>query len=950
MPTQAASSSSFVGRQAQLASLAQRQKAASQGEGSVVLVAGEAGAGKTRLLSEFCSSINLIDTYLAVGHCLEYIQVPYAPFLEIVGSLVTTAPDVLATAPHIAEALSNLIPELRTSRQQTQEPRPAEVLDKLRQFDLIVQAIRRFGHDRPAIVVIEDLHWADAGTLELLQHVTATLASSRILLVITFRSDELPREHPLRSTLAKLERNRPFFRIDLPPLSRGQTHTLLMHRLGPSDVIPGPAVDAICAQAEGNPLFAEELLKAALLGVDVAGGRPPATVQEAVLDRLRHTSPADTATLACAAVIGRRFEPDVLAKISEQSLEQIVPTLKRSIGLGLLAEESNGKVRYSFRHELQRQAILSELLAVEAQNIHRKIATLLEADAPEEHTVELAHHWWAARDFGKAAKYNERAGDQASSVFANRDAVVNYERALDVADDLMSTARLQLKLAKALSQCGFGERAKAAAEAALHVYEERQAREDAGQTCIWLSCLSTDLGDWLGAERYASRALQIVDANPASPVFFSAHTELLGIAASTSWELEKARPHLDAAQQFTGEPPPEEMISFLEVMAAIEACTGRPDAALARIHNAAGLAECTCSLQKVIALWSNFGGGMDQIGESAIGLRALETAFKVIRDNEVSGLIAAWSFVHGAHAKLRSGRLAEAVEFIDEALAAGIEMPAFRLAIAQVAIPLGLLLDLNKLVERCADSALVEYGLRSSLFRTIACLAPFAELAAARGDADSARLLIRRALDALDALHTRPGPGDADELFFAAGRLGDDGDVERARAHLEQVVKSSNVRATPAYLALVEAYQAAHQEKREDTKSADDRRSVKLAEHAAQLFRDLGWPLLEAQALELAGKEHEALQLYRNASDAFDVRRLEAWLAAHRRGRAPTELTAREQEILGLLVAGKSNRAIAQTLVISERTVENHVSSVLAKYGVGSRAELIATNRAKVQA
>ncbi len=939
MPT--VRSSSFVGRQAQLALLAERQKAAAQGAGSIILVAGEAGAGKTRLVSQFCSSLNPNETHLATGHCLEYIQLPYTPFLEVIGALVTTAPGVLASAPHIGEALSAMVPQLRTS----QEQKPTQVLDKLRQFDLMTQAVKRFGQERPVVVVVEDLHWADAGTLELLQHVTAALPDSRVLVIATYRSDELPRGHPLRSTLAKLERNQHFFRTDLPPLSRGQVHSLVAHGLGQRDTLSGAAVEAICSRAEGNPLFAEELLKAALIGVDVVGARPPTTIQEAVRDRLQHASAADTATLACAAVIGRRFEPAVLAQISGSDLVKIIPILKRAIDLGLIAEEINGEVRYSFRHELQRQAMLSELLAIEAQDIHRKIATLLEAETPENHTVELAHHWWEAREFGKAAGYNEQAGDQASSVFAFRDAVVTYERALDVAEDPLTAARLQVKLARALGQSGFGERAKAAAEAALLIYEERKQSEEAGQVCIWLSVTSAISGDRLSSERYAQRALQIVDSNPASPVYFSAHTELVVLNALTSWELEKARPHMEAAQRFAGEPAPEEMIRFLEAMAAIEACTGDPEGAVVRIRNAASLAEGTCSTQRVIACWGNFGGGMDQIGESAIGFRALERAFKVIQDNDVSGLTAAWTLIHAAHAKLRAGLLAEALSYIEEVLATGIDMPAFQLAYAQVAIPLGLLLDLNELVEQCVDERLVEHALRSSVARTIACLAPFPELAAVRGETDAARLLIHRALDALDALATRPGPGDVDEFFISAARFGDDGDVERARAYLERIVSSSNVRATPACLALVEAYRTARHEHEAKTE-AQDRHAVERAEHAAHLFYDIGWPLLEAQALELAGKEDAALRLYRESGDVYDVRRLEARLASRgRRGRAATELTTREQEVLGFLVEGKSNRAIAQTLVISERTVENHVSSILAKYGAASRAELIAKHK-----
>jgi len=932
LATQAVRANHFVGRREQLQLLTERYRAAERGEGSLVIIAGEAGAGKTRLVSEFCRTVSDYGGRSTVGRCLEYIQVPYAPFISIIGAFAASYPNVLTTAPHVVSVLAHLVPELQSGTTPVAPPS-----DKLRQFNLMAEALQRFGSDRPAVAVIEDLHWADSGTLELLQHVGSHIEAARVVLVLTYRDEELPRDHPLRSALAKLERNRSVMRADLEPLDRAQMHSLILHALGRRRSLPTHVISAICLQAEGNPLFAEELLKTVLARPHDVTRQLPTTVQEAVRDRLRELSDAEQSTLAHAAALGRRFRAEFLAEMLGLTVDDIVPALKHAFELGLIGEQRNGDVYYSFKHELQRAAIYGELLGVKAQALHKKIALALEADKQDDHIVELAYHWWQARDPEKTALFNERAGDAACGIFAYGDAVVNYERALETSvAHGVARAELSLKFAHALSRSGYGERTKDAALAALAEYEAAGDRDQVARVCMRLAGLSARLDDITGTERFLERALELTENNANNPTYFAAHIEIMFLYVAYHWNLEKARHHMAEADRFIGSPPSAAKIRYLQAKTAIEACSGRPREAFAQTQAAAQLAAQTNDVMSALHSWCNFGAGMAQIGEPELGLRGLEEALKLIHDQHIAGLPADWVFIYLANALLHQGQLQRAREFVERALGDGVELSSYRLAVAETGILLGLWLELDDLVERCADAELIDAALRSGRAETVGATASFSEYYATQGKHEDARQLAKRALDVLEGMSGRQ-PGEHDKFFVSVARIGDDTDIRRAGAYLERVVCDSKVRSAPACLALVEAYALARQGDRQSGET-----NAKALE-AVSRFHDIGWPHYEAQALELAGNRLEALEIYRSIGDLRDTHRLEAEMAPPtRRGRAASELSAREREIMNLLMTGKSNKAIAAILVLSERTVENHVSSILAKTGAISRAELIA--------
>lgn len=256
-------------------------------------------------------------------------------------------------------------------------------------------------------------------------------------------------------------------------------------------------------------------------------------------------------------------------------------------------------------------------------------------------------------------------------------------------------------------------------------------------------------------------------------------------------------------------------------------------------------------------------------------------------------------------------------------------MPRYQLLLARAGVPIGLLLKDSDLVRRCVRPDLVDLGFQSIELLSVAA-ASVAEYYFSEGRAADARALLHRGIVAL--ADARPDEDDYAFLMMVASH-GDETDVPLAETVLHRVAEQSEAASTPAYAALFGALRASRRARAAEAAS-------KAAE-AAQHFRKLQWPYYEAQALELAGDKSQALVLYRKIGDVADVQRLQTQSAApNRRGRSQTELTPREREIVALVVTGKSNRAIAETLVISERTVESHVASILAKLNVKTRAEL----------
>jgi DNA-binding CsgD family transcriptional regulator/tetratricopeptide (TPR) repeat protein len=816
--------------------------------------------------------------------------------------------------------------------------------DKLRQLNAIAEAFQCFGKSQTTLLVLEDLHWADNATLELLLHILPYVVSSRLLIIATFRSDEPRKDNMLRSVLGKLERDRSVFRIDLELLTDSEMHELIHSALGELE-LPTGAAAAICARAEGNPLFAEELLKTVVTERANGASKPlPATLRETVSGRLAGFDERDRTILIQAAAIGQRFQAEFLARIADAPLPLVLTILKRAIDSQFIREvKEDVPVQYAFRHSLIREALYHELLTDEARALHRRIGSILESqNDADAHVAELAYHFWRAREKEKLAVYSERAGDAAVAVFAHQDAADAYEQALAGAVDSARRAALNRKFALALHQCGHGERAIRAFEAAQAYYEEAGDVENAARACLNVAAEYITLGDADQHLRLNQRALDLVGNDPNSPAFFLAHVQLLDHYTSFRWDPIKAQKHVQEAERAGGPHSVADRIDFLEFRSTLAIGLGQMEAARALTDEAIALATVDGHYRTAVRCLGAFSGFSAFAGEHQLASEGFTRTLEIINAKKITGLTRSWTLIYLAYAKLLRGDLQETRRLVEESLSVGIEMKSYLVHLAGVGIPVGLMLQDDDLVTRCARKHLIDFALRSGGVQLLGAMSAFAESFAGHNHMDKASSLLHRVADELEPIAGIP-TWDVQLLFSAFGRFGDLGELPRMRQILKRSAESSNMRSNAPLLALFDAYAAARQ--------GNQNAAIELATVAAGQFHDIGWLLREAQALEIAGREREALEIYQQTGDVRDAQRLEGKFAvSDQRRRRKNEPTPREREVLDLVVRGKSNRSIAEALVISERTVENHISSILSKLGASTRSELIARYKASDEA
>lgn len=926
---------SFIGRRTQLDLLLRARDASAAESGSMVLIAGDAGTGKSRLVTQFCDGISSGEMRRAVGHCLEYAQSPFAPIVEAFRGLLDE-PGAPRLSKDVREPLAWLLPELRVGSERVIER------DKLQLLNAMAESLQEVAAENSVTVVIEDLHWADTATLEFLQHVLHSLATSRLLFLVTYRPEEVRHGHLLSSILARLERHPAVLSIELEPLSSTEMNALIYHSLEGRATLPSEVIGAIASQAEGNPLFAEELLRNATQNANVrTAPQLPRTLREAVLERLKVLGNDERELLAEAAVMGRRFRAEFLAAATGTPLERTLSVLRAARDLQLIVEEVTGLNYFSFRHALTREAIYGELLAAEARLLHRRNAIALEASEKSiELTAELAYHWWKAHVPDKAVKYNELAGDQAFRVYAYQDCLVNYERALEM--DVQGGAHrasLQRKLAKALHQCGLGMRARQALDAALEYYMSAGDLENAAWTCLSLGRIRSTLADIAGQVQMNERAVTLASPNPLSPALFAARVAMANVYTSYHCDLARAFDYLDKAEEQFANARPRDVVRFFETRSMVHILQGRPQEGLEDARRATEIAGASGDVHSVIRLWGNVAVTLTDSGEGTLALHAFKEAADIVREKRFGGVTGNWVMVEFAFARLLHGELEKARELVELGLAANIESLRFRVLLARTGIWVGLMLESSELVQRCAQPELIEVAIQSGELKMVEIAAALAEYCQSKGDVETAVDLLHRQIEACEALDLHPPPGNADWLL-ATAKYGDAADIPRARMFLARAADSTKVRAMPACVALFDAHAA--------SRAGLQAEMLVNGSRAARLFRDIEWPYHEAQASELANNPKDALEIYQRIGDVRDARRLEAALnPPNRRGRSKNALTSREREISDLVGNGMSNRVIADALVISERTVESHVSAILNKLHLASRAELIAHLKAK---
>ncbi|MBN9391062.1 MAG: AAA family ATPase [Chloroflexi bacterium] len=416
----------LVGRQQEQTELGQILERARRGQGGIVLLSGEAGVGKTRLAGDCLARSGLLTLY---GLTNELTTPPYGPIRDILRAYLRLQSDGLAKLGKLSRFLTLLLPELGS---------PPANSDPTALFEAITSACEAIGQDRPTAFFLDDLQWADNATLELLPRLATFFVSKPLLLIGTYRSDEIPRGHPLRRLRNELRRARLLQEITVEPLTQEEIIDLATRLLGQT---PGPAlVRVLYERTEGLPLFVEEMvqalkasgqlenryLQASQPEIDLKPGAEiplPVTLRDAVLLQLDGLDKAALKLLEIASVIGQQFDLNLLIEIAtgENGLDELFEH-------NLFVESKSGKA--NFRHALTREVVYREITWTQRRNLHRQVATRLEESGA--HPSTIAGHWLAAQEIERTLDKLAIAAEMSGQVHAYQDAAVTAKQALNL--------------------------------------------------------------------------------------------------------------------------------------------------------------------------------------------------------------------------------------------------------------------------------------------------------------------------------------------------------------------------------------------------------------------------------------------------------------------------------------------------------------------------------------
>ncbi|WP_405841705.1 AAA family ATPase [Streptomyces platensis] len=445
----------FVGRAAELAALGDAlDRIAVSGEPQALLIGGEAGVGKTRLIEEFAESARARGALVACGGCIEIGSegLPFAPFSAILHTLNWHLRDELAAAVAGQEGeLARILPELGETPGEAHD----EEIGRARLFELTARLLERLATDRTLVLVIEDLHWADRSTRELLAYLLRALHDANVLLVATYRSDDIHRRHPLRPFLAEIDRMRTVRRVELARFTREEVRSQIAGING-SDP-EEDTVDRVYKRSEGNAFFVEELARGLAEGA-LHGLSDP--LRDLLLVRVEALPEDAQRVVRTAAEGGSTVEHELLSAVCRMPEDDLIEALRAAVGSNTLVPTQDG-TGYRFRHALAREAVVDDLLPGERTRLNRRYAEALEASPSlvraEVCAARLASYWYKAHDAAKALPAVLAASVQARRRHAYAEQLRLLDRALELWDDAPPEVRQGVRpvdYAEAYPACG----------------------------------------------------------------------------------------------------------------------------------------------------------------------------------------------------------------------------------------------------------------------------------------------------------------------------------------------------------------------------------------------------------------------------------------------------------------------------------------------------------------
>jgi predicted ATPase/class 3 adenylate cyclase len=447
----------LIGREDQLFALEDALLTAHRGESRFVALGGEAGMGKTRLATELAARAQRLDWEVLWGACSEAeFSLPYLPVVEAVGNYLSRQ-DTDRLADELGAArreLAQLFPLLGRDEPDAPVGDPAQA--KLRLFEAVVALLSLPAHERGLLLIVEDVHWADAATRELLDHIARRLTNTRSLVLVTYRTDEMDRRHPLLPLLQTWRRSRVAEIVNLSPLEQTEIAEMIAAILDYDQV--GPEFrDLMHARTEGNPFVLEEMLREAIDRGDVfrttdgwdqralADVRIPETVRDTILLRFARIDPAEAEILQAAAVLGRTFDYATLVAIADAPETTVQSALAVGVAQQLVEEVG---AHYRWRHALTREAIADEIVLPRRQQIHSRAADVLAASNSS--ALQIARHLLHSGRFNDAVPACLQAAKEAEASFAFGEALEVLEHALPHVNDPVERARLLCQMGRLL--------------------------------------------------------------------------------------------------------------------------------------------------------------------------------------------------------------------------------------------------------------------------------------------------------------------------------------------------------------------------------------------------------------------------------------------------------------------------------------------------------------------
>jgi DNA-binding CsgD family transcriptional regulator/tetratricopeptide (TPR) repeat protein len=964
----------FVGRRPELAALDAVLARAGAGDGCTVLVEGEAGIGKSRLMARLESRGRAAGLAVLAGECLPLAEgeLAFAPIVAALRPVITDPGALAGLEPPLRAALGALWPVAGSNARRRS--------DREQLFEAVYRVLAGLAAKQPVLLIVEDAHWADPSSRDLLSFVVHNARHDRVVVVVTYRPDELHRGHPLRAFVAELERSGRAERIELGGLDRAAVAEQIRSITG----CPPPArtIDAIFARSEGNPFFVEELLASTSRGEGL-----PNSLREALLLRVAGLSAPAQAVLSAAAAIGRSVDHRLLASVAGGAEGDLLESLREAAEQHVLVGTGGC---YRFRHALLREAIYEDTLPGERLRLHRRCAEALTArpelagEGANAH-AELAHHWHAAGELPAALASSVRAAAQADRMHAHPEATGHLQRALELWEQVPGAAEA------------------AGADRMTLLLRASEMAEHAGE-------------DELGLD-FARSARREVDAR-AEPLRAAAAESRIGHSLWNAGRAGEALTHLaEALALVPGHPPSAERARALESYGRLLALNGAFRKAHGPLSEALELAGRLADhaarasvLDSLVIVYDQLGDRQRAIASGRDGLRLateLEDGPEMLR-----------AYINCSQAIDNDGRVEEALALglqgIEAAHRLGLDRAAGDQLSQQAAwrlIRLGRYAQAGRVIGPAFQNATLAFNIAAT--RSVAGF-----LAAVRGDFGRAEALLDEAWEQMQqsgsfqliglalawritlclwqgqleraarlaAEAMRRAAGAEGQLIYTAelywlaarvqadralraGTVGDRCGAQQAAQEAELVAAKLG-RAIAGYAGEGAPPEALAFELlvRAELMRAGGQASVGSWRAAAEAFGALRQSsraayaqMREAEALTLSGAPRRAAAepLQRAHAVAIDsglvpfraevenlARRARVDLpdqqADPRSGAELLGLTEREAEVLALLAEGCTNRQIGQQLFITKKTASAHVSRILMKLGVSNRGEAAA--------